>query len=102
LLAAKVQNGKTAARPKAQRRLEINRRFLEPSFFAGDIGVDEIVITFRQVNDPFNQPDEAADPAGDNGDHNLNDALLGVAQVELVYAKAAQQNAEDSGHNFLF
>jgi hypothetical protein len=75
---------------------------LEPAFFAGDVGIDEIFVAFRQINNPFNQPDDAADAAGNNRNHYLNDALLGIAKVEFVDAKAAQQNAEDSGHDFLF
>src|ERR1022692_1718898 len=75
---------------------------LEPAFFAGDVGGDKILVALRQINDAFDQSDEAARAASHDADDQLDDAFLGVAKIEFMNAQSAQQNAENAGHDFLF
>jgi hypothetical protein len=97
------ESSKTKKPPRARRRddgLIANGGFLEPTFLAGDVGGDKSLVALGQINDAFDQPDNAADAK--ESQNQLDDALLGVAKVELMDAQAAQQNAKDAGHDFLF
>jgi hypothetical protein len=98
----KVQKERTAMRREMQRRPKIERRILEPAFSAGDVNPDKILVALRKINDALDEADDAAEAASHHADDQLDDAFLGVAEVELVDAKAAQKNAEDASHNFLF
>jgi hypothetical protein len=91
---------KAVTRVKTRRRLENERRFLEPALLALDVGLDEIFVGLGQVDDAFDQTDDTADTKETKDD--LNDTFLCVTEVEFVDAKATQQNGKDAGHNFLF
>ena len=52
-------------------------------------------------HDPLDEAPDAEQAAGDDAGDDLDDALLGVAQVEAVDAEAAEQDAEDAGHHLL-
>jgi hypothetical protein len=93
---------KTPPRPfRAQQRFAGKQR-LKPAAFVGNVGIDEILVAFRQVNNAFNQSDEAPHSARHQGDYDLDDPFLRVAEDKLVDAKTAKEDAADSGNNFLF
>jgi hypothetical protein len=104
----KIRGGESSKEkkpPRARRRddgLKTNGGILEPAFFAGDVGGDKILVALRQVDDAFDETDDSTNATSQDADNQLNDAFLGVAKVEFMDAKAAQQNAEDAGHDFLF
>jgi hypothetical protein len=75
---------------------------LKPAAFVRDVSIDEILIALCEVDDAFNEADDAANAASAYTDYDLNDSFLGVAEDEFMDTKSADQNAADSGGNFLF
>ena len=60
LSAGESQKRKNGSRPETRRRLEIQRRLLEPALFAGDVGGDKILVALGQINDAFDETDDPA------------------------------------------
>src|SRR5690606_32959190 len=76
-------------------------KFLEPSFFPYLVGLVEFFIAFGKIYDTFNKPDDTSYSASYNGNYNLNNSFLGVAQNKFMDAKSAQNYCENAGKNFL-
>lgn len=73
---------------------------LEPAFFVGDVGVHEVRVRFSEVDNPFYNSKNATETTGDEKSDELDDAFLGVAEVELMNSEASEKNAEDAGNEF--
>jgi hypothetical protein len=58
--------------------------FLEPALFPGDVGGDKILVALGEVNDAFNETDDATDATGKDADDDLDDAFLCVAEYEFM------------------
>src|SRR5258707_13930794 len=73
------------------------RRHLEPGFLFDDVDLIELLIGFRQVNDPFDEADEAAHAQAIQEDHD--DSAGRISQHEFVDAKPTNQNCDDPASN---
>ena len=76
----------------------------EPGVLAGDVGAVELFVALGQVEDSFDQADDADDrgdeTAGDDRHHQHDDAGRGISEIKFVNAEASEQNAQNSGDDF--
>ena len=71
------------------------KSLLEPALVAFDVSGVELFIGLGEINDAFHQADESANTSN-KGKHDLDDAFLGVAKVELVDAESSDKDSQDS------
>jgi hypothetical protein len=98
------ESSKRKSLPRARRRTdgsEMKCR-LKPAAFVRDVGVDEILVTLGKVDDALDEANHAAKATSAHGDHDLDDSFLRVTEVKLVDGQTTQQDAENSGDDFLF
>ena len=67
-----------------------------------ECGLDEVdavhvLAALNQNHDAFDEAPQGSNAEGHKGHHKLNDALLGVAEVEGVSPKVTKEDAEKSG-----
>jgi hypothetical protein len=86
--------------------LENKRENLEPAPLVRDVGVDEILIALRQVDDALDEADDRNDAGrqatSQDANQQYDEALGNVTEDELVNSQRAEQDAEDSTDDFLF
>lgn len=58
-----------------------------------DIGSVKFFIRLRQVNDPFDKPDNTYNPAAYQAQNQLNDPGFCVTQIKFMNAKSTEQQS---------
>src|SRR3954451_23461056 len=81
--------------------VRITPKALEPGFLADHIGLVELRVRLRQVDDPLDQPDDCAETTRENRDDDSNDATTNVIQQKAVDAEATQQDPHDAAEGLL-
>jgi hypothetical protein len=71
----------------------------EPALLALNVGPHKLFVRLREINDALDYTDDAAGPARENRDNDLNDALVRVTQDELVNAQTTDQDSENTSQD---
>ena len=83
----------------------LDPEYLEPTLPAVDVLLDKRFVGLSEVDDPFDDSDYVDDAvqrkAAQHGNQQHDHALFLIAEHELVNSQAAEEDAQDSGHNFL-
>lgn len=74
----------------------------EPTFAAGDVGIDEFLIALGEINDAFDQADDSKHAAGHETDDELDHSLLGVSEDEFMGSGPSKKDAEKTSEQFFF